>query len=630
MSTGSHLRGAGRAEARTARSYTAALLRTMPYESVRAFALMLLGSLTEWVGLLLLIPLLALTGVDLGGGAAGRIAEAIRGLFTALGLRPSVPLVLGLYVLVVSARTVLQRLQSVAIFDVQQGFVHHLRCRLYAAIANARWVYLSRIRSGDLLHSLVNQIFRIGVMANDVLSILATAIISVAYLGLAIKLSAAMTAIAFVSGGGLVLVLWRRAERSREAGELMSVRTRDLMGAITEHLGGIKTAKSYGVESRNVEIFAGLSGEVVRSQQSALQSFVWVKAWFQIGSVVTLSVVLYVALEFLKMAPAEILLLILIFARLVPRFSGIQESYQHFINGMPAFREVMDLVHACEAEAEQRSSDAAVGLPGLQESLRLEGVSFRYAAGSGAPTITRMDLAIPARSITAIVGPSGAGKSTIADLLLGLLTPDEGRIVMDGVPLRTEQLRGWREQIGYVPQDTFLFHDTVRANLLWARPQASETELFESLRLAAADEFVHRLPKGIDTVIGDRGVLVSGGERQRLALARALLRKPPLLVLDEATSALDSARERRIQRAVEGLQGSTTILIITHRLSTIRQADLIHVVEDGRLVESGGWDELLDKDGRFAALCRMQEIETGFRRGTLVPVERAAQRMVAT
>ena len=193
---------------------------------------------------------------------------------------------------------------------------------------------------------------------------------------------------------------------------------------------------------------------------------------------------------------------------------------------------------------------------------------------------------------------------------MGLISPNEGSILIDGEKFGPERMRAWREQIGYVPQDTFLFNDTVKSNLLWASPDAKEDKINQTLRLAAAEEFVNSLPKGLDSILGDRGVLVSGGERQRIALARALLRKPSLLILDEATSSLDSENEKRIQNAIEKLHGQMTILVISHRLSTIRGADIIHVVEEGRLVESGTWDELISKEnGRFHAFCKAQGIE---------------------
>ena len=180
--------------------------------------------------------------------------------------------------------------------------------------------------------------------------------------------------------------------------------------------------------------------------------------------------------------------------------------------------------------------------------------------------------------------------------------------MVDGEPLSPERRKSWREQISYVAQETFLFNDTVRANLLWARPDADEEQIWLALSLAAAEEFVSALPEGLETTLGDRGVRLSGGERQRLALARALLREPSLLILDEATSALDSENEKRIRKAIDELHGSVTILIITHRLSTIRGADIVYVLDGGRLVEAGSWEELMPRDGRFKALARAQGI----------------------
>jgi ATP-binding cassette, subfamily C, bacterial len=193
-------------------------------------------------------------------------------------------------------------------------------------------------------------------------------------------------------------------------------------------------------------------------------------------------------------------------------------------------------------------------------------------------------------------------------MLLGLIRPREGSVLVDDVALDDSRLAAWRSQIGYVAQDTFLFNDTIRFNLGWAAPGATDAEMFEALEHASAAEYVSRLPAGIDTVIGERGVRLSGGERQRLSLARALLRKPRLLVLDEATSALDSENEERIYRAILDLHGEMTIVIITHRLSTVRNADLIHVLDAGRLVASGTWSELIGVEGRFRELCRAQGI----------------------
>jgi ATP-binding cassette subfamily C protein len=298
-------------------------------------------------------------------------------------------------------------------------------------------------------------------------------------------------------------------------------------------------------------------------------------------------------------------MLLFLFARILPRFSSIQQDYLGFVNYMPSFAATMEMEEKCREAAEpvppQREPVH------FTESIQLENVDFAYEE---VPVIREVDLAIASGRTTAVVGPSGAGKSTIADLVTGLLRPTRGRVLIDDDPLTPARIASWRDQIGYVPQDTFLFYDTIRANLAWARLDATEEDIWTALRLASADEFVSRLSQGLDTMVGDRGVRLSGGERQRLALARALLRKPSLLILDEATSSLDSENERRILEAVDELHGSVTTLLISHRLSSVRDADVIYVLDSGRLVEFGTWQELIEQPGgRFRALCQAQGIE---------------------
>ena len=211
--------------------------------------------------------------------------------------------------------------------------------------------------------------------------------------------------------------------------------------------------------------------------------------------------------------------------------------------------------------------------------------------------VSDITFGLPAGKVTALIGPSGSGKSTIADMLLGLLEPTAGRILADGIEINAANRRRWRDQVAYVPQDVFLLHETIAANLRLAAPQASNDDLWKALRSAHAAEFIERLEHQLDTVVGDRGVRLSGGERQRIALARALLRKPSLLILDEATSALDWQNQSLIAKSIDGLRGSMTILTIAHRPSMIAFADWVVAMESGRIVEVGQYQRLKEKTG---------------------------------
>jgi ATP-binding cassette, subfamily C, bacterial len=284
---------------------------------------------------------------------------------------------------------------------------------------------------------------------------------------------------------------------------------------------------------------------------------------------------------------ASVLVLLAVFTRLIPRLAAGQNQLQAFLSELPAFENLISIYRECLANSEApRASDPG---PALAHEIRLEEVSFRYEPQRPA-VLDGVSLTIAAGTMTAIVGASGSGKSTVADLVDGLLFPLSGRVLIDGIELTPQVAGSWRRSIAYVAQDTVLFHDTVRANLRWAYPHASDQEMTECLTLAAAD-FVFDLPQGLETIIGDRGVLLSHGQRQRLALARALLRKPALLILDEATNSLDLDNEKRILDAIEQLQG-ITILLIAHRVSAIQRAEMIYVLENGKVMESGDWESL--------------------------------------
>lgn len=578
--------------------YVATLVHLVRWKLAIASGVSFCLALAEGVGLLMLVPLLELAGLDLRHGSTGWIAGVLTSVFATVGLPPTLTAVLTLYVLIIATHGLLARWQTTLTFALEQDLVASLRARLYAAIARASWPFLARSRFADFAHALTAEMERVGEATHCLLLSVVATLVTLVYVAFALTLSVPMTALACASGAGLMLALRRRTRLAHATGEAISRGTRSLYTAMTEHLGGMKLAKSYGAEEHHSAHFAEVAGRVRRVHVHAIQTEAATRYWGEIGSVLLLSGSLYAAVKVLALPTAEILLLLFLFARIIPKITHVQQSYQCVTGLLPAFASVMELQGRCEAAAEPRPRRREA--VELRHAIRFDRVSFGY---DGRPVIRELDLAIRAGETTAIVGPSGGGKSTIADLVSGLLTPDRGCVLVDGAPLTPERMRSWRERIGYVTQDTFLFNDTVRANLLWANPEATEEAIRQALRQAGAEEFVSGLPRGLDTLVGDRGALLSGGERQRLALARALLRRPCLLILDEATSALEPESEQRILEAIEGLRGGMTILVMSHRLSAVRAADLIWVLEDGRLVESGSWESLMGEEhGRFRTL----------------------------
>jgi ABC-type multidrug transport system fused ATPase/permease subunit len=303
------------------------------------------------------------------------------------------------------------------------------------------------------------------------------------------------------------------------------------------------------------------------------------------------------------MTVATLTVFLFAYYRLSPRISSLQANQSLLLSLVPAVRRVDEYTETATAFREGSGTGL---LRKFSDSVELRDVTYSYDPEH--PVLLHVSLNVPHGRSTAIVGASGAGKTTIIDLIMGLLLPESGDVLVDGTSLRDVRLEDWRRQIGYVPQDASFFHATVAANIAWGFEGASLDDIVEASRLANADEFIRAFPDGYDTIIGDRGMRMSGGQRQRLGLARAIVRRPSILVLDEATSALDAESEEKVQSAVERLSSTLTVLTVTHRLATVRGCDLIHVFENGTLIESGSWDELLAGGRRFAELVELQTL----------------------
>jgi len=278
------------------------------------------------------------------------------------------------------------------------------------------------------------------------------------------------------------------------------------------------------------------------------------------------------------------------FMRLIPIVGIIIEGKTIVEGFVPAYEQIENL-RAKAADMAEPSGD--LEFDRLQRGIALNRISFHYPNRKAA--LTHISIQIPKHQMVAFVGKSGAGKTTAADMILGLYRPDSGQVEVDGIPLQKYNMTSYRQRIGYVPQDPILFNASVRENLLWAAPDATEKDIWSACAIANADEFVAGLSERLDTVLGDRGTRLSGGQRQRLALARAIIRRPSLLILDKATSALDSESERLIQEAINYLTNEMTIVVVAHRLSTVKAADRIYVFQEGHIAEAGTFRELSER-----------------------------------
>jgi ATP-binding cassette, subfamily C, bacterial len=588
--------------------YVSSLIRIARWQLLAAVLIMTFTSLTEGLGVALLFPILQVAGFNLANqGHVGHYTGEVRDLLVSSGLSPSLWLatLLLIFMLLMALRSLFSRVQSVLSFRTVLSYELALSRRLYQAIISADWLFLVRRRSSDFTHALTAELSRVATCTYLLIGTMSNAILALVYIALALKLSAGMTSMVLATGAVLLLVSRRWMRAVHASGTAVSESVSEVYASATEHLQNLKAMKFYDAQSSDLAMFSSLQSSALQQSLESTRSQAAAAFWFEAGSLLVLGGIIFASLQILNVAPASILLLLAVFTRLIPRLAAGQNQLQAFLSELPAFENLMTIYRECVANAEVPGS---VGPgPSLAHEIRLDRVGFRYDAQQPM-VLDDLSLTIAAGKVTAIVGSSGAGKSTVADLVNGLLSPLIGRVLVDGAELTAQSARAWRRHVGYVAQDTVLFHDTVRANLRWAKPEASEEEMRESLSLAAA-EFVFTLPQGLDTTVGDRGMLLSHGQRQRIALARALLRKPGLLILDEATSSLDLDNEKRILDAIEQLQGRTTVLLIAHRVSAIQRAQMIYVIDDGRVAEWGDWQSLSTRPShRVGSLFRLQDV----------------------
>jgi ATP-binding cassette subfamily C protein len=558
------------------RTLLALLWRGHRRDALIAVGLLVALSLTEGVGLLSLLPALQAVGVPLAGASGvGALGQLVRDAFALIGVAPTLGPTLAVVVVVIAIRAAIQMAQARVAARLETRVVRALRVRIFTAVIDLPWGRFVGERPAALMqavgpqvddvHSALLLLLQIGAQGATVLSAVAVAAM----------LSPVITAI--VSAAGAVLLLAARVLRlpGRRAGDALLDSSSRVQVRGTELLSAAKMVKAWGAESRA----AGLFSDDVDAWARLSCQFATRRAGATFGLTV-LSAVLLASLSAVALrgdlAPASVLLLLVIYARLLPKLTDLQHSMSYFAQVSSAVGAVHDLLARIEVpslRAAEPPGERAIRPPHVQ----IRNATLRYE-GSDTSVLRALSVECPGGQLTVVVGPSGAGKTTLGDLMLGLLSLDDGTVTLDGLPLGTALADGWRSRLSYLAQEPMLFHGTIRENLVFARPDATERDLRDALRDAACD-FVDRLPQGLDAAVGDRGGLLSGGERQRLALARALLRQPLLLVLDEATSALDADTEARILTTLRALRGRCTVVFCTHREAVRAVAD--HIIELG-------------------------------------------------
>ncbi|MEH7605052.1 ABC transporter ATP-binding protein [Priestia megaterium] len=563
---------------------------------------MAIASLMEGFGILLIIPLLSIGGVIEANTASSKLSQLFHFL-TALPPSLYLPLILCMYVVIIIGQNLLQRSLAIRDVKIREKFSRDLRIEIYSLLLHSKWALFLKKRKSTLINLLTSELARVIGGINFALQLLSNTIFMIIQLAIALWLSVKMTL--FIVLFGLILGYLSRkfVQKSRHLGRRTSQLGEDYMAGITDQLSGIKDIKSNKLEYSYIDWLRSLTSRMNAEQVEYVKLKSSSQLVYKVSAALLVAVFIFISVKAFHAQGEQLLLIILIFSRLWPRFIAIQSNFEQIAATLPACQAVKKLIEDCSKEQEFKQTDALS--PITETQIECKDVYFRYKKDSY--TLKEINLTILPNQMTAIVGPSGAGKSTLIDLLMGLNSPERGEVLVNGHPLKDELLLSLRQAISYVPQDSFLFNTTVRENLLTVNAQASERELWEALEFAMADQFVGNLPRGLDTVIGDRGMKISGGERQRLVLARAILKKPTLLILDEATSALDTNNENKIKESIDRLKGKVTIVVVAHRLSTIQAADQVLVLEEGKVIQKGSFNQLaFEEEGAFHKLLEGQ------------------------
>jgi ATP-binding cassette subfamily B protein len=489
--------------------------------------------------------------------------------------------------------------------NLSQSIEHDLRLDAYEHLQSLELAYFEDRSTGRLMSILsddINQLERfLDVGANDIIQVTTTAVI----IGAAFFILA--PGVAWMTILPMPFILWGSiafqrllAPRYADVREQVSL----INSQLANNLTGITTIKSFTAEeyeSRRIE--AQSQAYRVSNQRAIALSAAFVPLIRMIILLGFTGILLYGGMDTVagKMSVGTYSVLVFLTQRLLWPLTRLGETLDQYQRAMASTTRVMNLL---DTPIEMHPGDIPLPVTQVRGELEFNDVSFAYQGRT--PVIENLSLHIPAGKTIAIVGSTGSGKSTLVKLLLRLYEVHSGTITLDGIEIHKLQLRDLRRAIGLVSQDVFLFHGTVKENIAYGSFDATLAEVMAAAEIAEAHEFINRLPQGYDTIVGERGQKLSGGQQQRIAIARAILKNPPVLILDEATSAVDNETEAAIQRSLEKITKNRTTIAIAHRLSTVRNADCIYVMEYGKLVEQGRHEELLEQQGIYASLWRVQ------------------------
>ncbi|HUF87239.1 MAG TPA: ABC transporter ATP-binding protein [Thermohalobaculum sp.] len=616
-----------------ARALIVDFLRFARRRSVAAIGLVVLGSLLEGAGIIMLVPIVSLVlGTGETGGVGqedGATANTVSAAFAWLGLETleaQLGAALSIFAGILALRFAVLWARDALLARLQVDFITDLRTRAFGQLARAPWAEAAGMRQGPVGHALTRDVDRAASGIRATLQAAVAGVMLAVQFALALVLAPLVSLSAALLGFAMLRALRRYRTSAAERGRQLTRSDLAMFESVGGFLRGLKPAKAHGLENQYAAAFAQATRRVAEANRAFMLDTTVARLLLQTASGGIGIAAIVLGLFVVGTRPENLIVTLIILARLYTPLQAIQNAIQilrHSAEGYRAARMLAGPVGRVDPGGRAAAGPAPVeGLPAAPE-IALAGVSVEVpaeaGAGGGAEVVEPRDdwrpeaaarrilddvsATLPAGRVTALIGESGAGKSTLCDLAVGLLEPAAGQVLIDGAPLEGPRLARLRASLAYVGQEPFLFEDSLRNNLVWGCGPLSDDEIWQALATVGADGMARRLAGGLDGSIRAEGMRFSGGERQRLRLARALLRRPRFLVLDEATGALDLEAEATVLRAVLGARDGATVLMVSHRPSTLGLADRVIVLEHGRVREAGPVAGLAARPGsRVAAV----------------------------
>jgi len=530
---------------------------------------MLVQKVTSGIGLLFILPLLQLMGLNTASGEEP-ITTYLVTLTNTLGIDVNFFSVISIFLSLMLFVTLIDYVVEVRGAKLKHFYTHRLRSQLYRQVLYSQWQYLSGRRLSEINHTLALQIKSMSNATNLMLVCLASSLSLLVLISLSFFISWSMTLFTLATGLVFVACLWPYFRRSHHSGTAELISYRQIFNGLSDQLRFLKIIKSHQYEESFLTDIQNSSEKLEKQSVIAATLLGRTKWVYKLGAAIGFVVVLTVSQFWLFIPLEQLLVLLLVYSRLLPQLSALNSAVQQLARMVPVYSDIQSLQAECLSAQEASETDKCVA---FEERISLKNIGFTYPNAKN-PVFSKVNLTLKKGQTLLIRGKSGIGKSTLIDILSGLLPATEGQLFCDNTLITSENMRQWRSSISYVAQETYLLNDTLYRNVNPKNELIDEDDIWHALELAAASDFVRALPQQLQTMVGEHGVSLSGGEKQRIALARAFLMRSQLIVLDEATSGLDMQTEKKVHESLARLRGKQTMVIISHRPNEKVLADL--------------------------------------------------------